>query len=145
MHHSQAPSEAEDSELLQFGMASLFEPSGRQSGATELGPIFARTLEALDWALLLHYAIPEKEAAEIRESLIEWFHRYARRPGRSGSLAALQVDLITMACRAGHVYCSSRLAEPRDPNQLVDRSLALGPEIIALEVAKHVASDLPGR
>lgn len=41
-----------------------------------------------------------------------------------------------MACRAGHVYSVSRLEEVLSNDERLQRSLTLGPEIIAIEVER---------
>jgi hypothetical protein len=95
--------------------------------------VFGRIRPLIDAALLRQYNLPPAEAAEIRERLLDWFRRFCNRPGMR-SPEELESELLLMACRAGHV-CSIGKSDESSDNE-VQRSLALGPEIIAIEIRK---------
>jgi hypothetical protein len=48
---------------------------------------------------------------------------------------ALQTELLLMACRAGHVLATSR-TEDSLQDDLLHRTLVLGPEVVAIEIQK---------
>jgi hypothetical protein len=105
----------------------------------EIALVFARVLETIDTALLSLYGVPREDATKIEQGLLDWFRRYARRPGSARPTSSLRTDLIVMACRAGHVYSSAQF----DPQFGVgmesrERSLALGPDVIAKELLDNL-------
>jgi hypothetical protein len=101
--------------------------------SVEAVEVFGRLRPLIDAALIRQYRLPAQEAADVRDRLIEWFRRFCQRPGLR-SPEELETELLLMACRAGHVY-SAGLSEPAS-DERVQRSLALGPEIIAIEISK---------
>ncbi len=100
----------------------------------EIDSIFGRVLPLIDSALAHHYRLSQDEAMEVEQSLYEWFHGFARRPGSPKSADGLRPHLLLMACQAGHVYWSGRSVEESQRDEGVKRSLALGPQQIAIEV-----------
>jgi hypothetical protein len=108
--------------------------SNPTSVSTEAVAVFGRLRPLIDTALIRQYRLPAQEAAEVRDRLLEWFRRFCQRPGLR-SPEELETELLLMACRAGHVYSSGRVDE-KQPDDRVQRSLALGPEIIAIEISK---------
>ena len=100
----------------------------------EIALVFARVLETIDTALMSLYGVPREDATKVEQGLLDWFRRYARRPGSARPVNSLRADLITMACRAGHVYSIAQFDQQPSVPDVRERSLALGPEIIAKEV-----------
>jgi hypothetical protein len=100
----------------------------------EIAIVFARVLETVDTALTSLYAVPKEDATKIEQGLLDWFRRYARRPGSSRPAKSLRTDLITMACRAGHVYSAAQVDQQLLAPDIRERSIALGPEVIAKEL-----------
>lgn len=103
------------------------------SRRNEIEWIFCRALPLIDSALVDQYSFSRKAADELELCLHEWFHSFARRPGSPETLGRLRSHLLTMACNAGHVYWSAK-SEEDVPADRVKRSLALGPERIAIEL-----------
>lgn len=101
--------------------------------SSEAAAVFGRLRPFIDTALTRQYRLSTDEAAEVRDRLLDWFRRFCQRPGLR-SPEELETELLLMACRAGHVYSSGRSDEI--PSDDVQRSLALGPEIIAVEISK---------
>jgi hypothetical protein len=103
----------------------------------EIALVFARVLETIDTALLTLYGVPRADATKIEQGLLDWFRRYARRPGSIRPVGSLRADLIMMACRAGHVYLSAQFGESVNV-ETRERSLALGPDVIAKELLDNL-------
>jgi hypothetical protein len=99
----------------------------------EIALVFARVLEMIDTALLSFYGVPREDATKIEQGLLDWFRRYARRPGSARPVGSLRTDVLMMACRAGHVYAAAQF-DQSPARDVRERSLALGPEIIAKEL-----------
>ena len=105
----------------------------------EIALVFARVLETIDTALVSLYCVPRDDATKIEQGLLDWFRRYARRPGSARPASSLRTDVIMMACRAGHVYSSAQFDEPsRMRDDVRERSLTLGPEVIAREILESL-------
>jgi len=100
----------------------------------EIALVFARVLETIDTALMSLYGVPREDATKIEQGLLDWFRRYARRPGSARPVTSLRTDLIMMACRAGHVYSIAQFDQQVSAPDVRERSLALGPEVIAKEL-----------
>jgi hypothetical protein len=100
----------------------------------EIALVFARVLETIDSALTNLYGVPRDDATKIEQGLLDWFRRYARRPGSARPAGSLRTDLIMMACRAGHVYSAAQVDNRASVPDVRERSLALGPEVIAKEL-----------
>lgn len=100
----------------------------------EIALVFARALETIDSALISLYLVPREDATKIEQGLLDWFRRYARRPGSARPAGSLSSDLIMMACRAGHVYSFAQFDQQASSPEVRERSLALGPEVIANEL-----------
>lgn len=123
----------------------------------EIDSIFGRVLPLIDSALVRHYRLSQDKAMEVEQSLYEWFHGFARRPGSPKSADGLRPHLLLMACQAGHVYWSGKVVEESPKDESVKRSLVLGPQEIAIEVettvkrretapaVKSADSEMPGR
>lgn len=109
----------------------------------EIALVFARVLATVDAALTSLYGVPREDATKIEQGLLDWFRRYARRPGSARPANSLRMDLIMMACRAGHVYLSGQTGQAVSSDAR-ERSLALGPEVIAKEILENLerAKDL---
>lgn len=104
----------------------------------EIALVFARVLETIDTALTALYGVPREDATKIEQGLLDWFRRYARRPGSARPAGSLRADVIMMACRAGHVYSAAQLDEPSPVRDTRERSLSLGPEVIAKELLESL-------
>lgn len=100
----------------------------------EIALVFARALETIDATLMNLYGVPREDATKIEQGLLDWFRRYARRPGSARPASSLRGDLVMMACRAGHVYSCAQFDQSRTVPDVHERTLALGPEVIAREV-----------
>lgn len=100
----------------------------------EIALVFARALETIDSALASLYGVPREDATKIEQGLLDWFRRYARRPGSARPINSLRTDLVMMACRAGHVYSVAQFDQQVPASDVRERSLALGPEVIAKEL-----------
>jgi len=100
----------------------------------EIALVFARALETIDGALTTLYGVPRDDATKIEQGLLDWFRRYARRPGSARPPSSLRTDLIIMACRAGHVYSVAQFDQGPAASEIRERSLALGPEVMAKEL-----------
>ena len=109
----------------------------------EIALVFARVLETIDTALTSLYGVPREDATKIEQGLLDWFRRYARRPGSARPVSSLRTDLIMMSCRAGHVYTSAQLTDQFASRDTVERSLTLGPEVIAKELLEEIAQRDP--
>jgi hypothetical protein len=104
----------------------------------EIDSIFCRVLPMIDSALVRHYRLSQDEAMGVEQSLYEWFHGFARRPGSPKSAEGLRPHLLLMACQAGHVYWTGKVVEESQRDESVKRSLVLGPQEIAIEVETTV-------
>jgi hypothetical protein len=104
----------------------------------EIALIFARVLETIDSTLTSLYGVRREDATKIEQGLLDWFRRYARRPGSARPAESLRTDLIMMACRAGHVYSVAQFDQDQAGAEVRERSLALGPEVIAKEVLEEL-------
>jgi hypothetical protein len=111
----------------------------------EIALVFARVLETIDTALISLYGVHREDATKIEQGLLDWFRRYARRPGSARPASSLRTDLIMMACRAGHVYSCAQLDEQSPGRDVRERSLALGPEVIAKEILEGLEKRDEGR
>jgi hypothetical protein len=109
--------------------------SNPSSLSSEAAAVFGRIRPLIDAALVRQYRLPPAEAEEVRERLYDWFRRFCHRPGLR-SPEELEAELLLMACRAGHVYSSGQSNEGSVADHRVQRSLTLGPEIIAIEIQK---------
>jgi hypothetical protein len=113
-------------------------PMARQE---EIDRVFTRSLPLLESALTQEYRLTPREAAEIQQSLLEWFRGFARRPGSPNSVEALRRHLLSMTCQAGHVYCSGRLGASSANDERLQRALTLGPQQIAIEIEEQAHAD----
>jgi hypothetical protein len=104
----------------------------------EIALVFARVLETIDTALTSLYGVRREDATKIEQGLLDWFRRYARRPGSARPASSLRSDLIMMACRAGHVYSVAQFDQQTPTSDVRERSLALGPEVIAKELLESL-------
>jgi hypothetical protein len=99
--------------------------------------VVSATAKLIETTLVAQYGLPEDEASRLEEELFIWFDRLTRRPGTPDSSQLLRNQLISMACKIGHVYWVGRPQDPQRTSETVKRSLALGPDIIALELEKQ--------
>jgi hypothetical protein len=104
----------------------------------EVDAVFGRVLPLIDRALVTNYRLPPAEANQVEAKLYEWFERFCRRPGSNRSIELLRSELVLMACRAGHVYSLAKIERP-DFDDRLQRSLTLGPEVIAIEIENGIA------
>lgn len=101
----------------------------------EVERLFAGASPLIEATLTQHYRLPPEEALELKLRLRDWFHRFSRRAGSDRGTTALQTELLLMACRAAHVLATSRSEEPPH-DDLLHRTLVLGPEVVAIEIQK---------
>jgi hypothetical protein len=104
----------------------------------EIALVFARVLETIDTALTSLYSVSREDATKIEQGLLDWFRRYARRPGSARPANSLRTDLMMMACRAGHVYSIAKFDQSSAGTEARERSLTLGPEVIAKELLESL-------
>ena len=98
--------------------------------------IISKTSKLIESTLVSDYGVPREEARRLEQELFLWFDRLSRRPGVPESRRVLRSHLISMTCKVGHVFWSAHLGEePKD--ERVRRVLALGPEVIAIELEKR--------
>jgi len=111
--------------------------SSSTSRYEELDRVFSRALRLVDSALIKEYRLSPEEAAEVEQSLFVWFRGFGRRPGSPKSAEALRRHLLNMACQAGHVYWSGKLGSSLPHDEVLKRTLTLGPQQIAIEVEEQ--------
>jgi len=101
--------------------------------------IISDASKLIESTLVVDYGVPQAEALQLEQELFTWFDRLSRRPGVPDTRRGLCSHLLSMTCKVGHVYWSGRPGEePRD--ERVRRALALGPEIIAIELERRIGS-----
>lgn len=100
--------------------------------------LFRDSLEVIHSTLVSLYGVPSDDATRLEEELLAWFDRFARRPGTLESLPGLRPHLVSMACKIGHVYWSGKTESEQPRDESARRSLALGPEIIAIEIESRL-------
>lgn len=108
------------------------------TGEDDLGRFIEKTFPVVVSALLSQYQLPCDDAGRLQQELFEWFDRLARRPGTPNSLSSLRFQLISMTCKIGHVYWMGQLGDKPPGDERLKRALALGPEIIALEIDQRI-------
>jgi hypothetical protein len=108
----------------------------RLSRQRQVRSIISKDSRLIESTLVTDYAVPREEALRLEQELFTWFDRLSRRPGVPDTRKALRAHLISMTCKVGHVYWSGRPEVPAD--ERVKRALALGPEIIAIELEKRI-------
>lgn len=106
----------------------------------QLRSIFAQVAPQIDSALVSRYGLPRQGADRVQQELFAWFHRLCRRPGAPASAQFLRPQLISMACRFGHIYWAARAEGEHPNNEAVRRSLSLGPELVAVEIENAIGS-----
>jgi len=104
----------------------------------EIRSVFAQVAPQIDIVLISRYTLPRQEAQRIEQELFAWFHRLCRRSGAPISAHLLRPQLISMACKVGHIYWSGRGQAGEGLDDAVRRSLALGPELVAIEIEKGI-------
>jgi hypothetical protein len=121
--------------------------SSQTSRYEELDRVFSRSLRLVDSALIKEYRLSPEEASEVEQSLFVWFRGFGRRPGSPKSAEALRRHLLNMACQAGHVYWSGKLGSSQPNDETLKRTLALGPQQIAIEIEEQAGMErnAPGR
>src|SRR5215471_10050517 len=108
--------------------------SSSTSRYEEIDRVFSKTLPLLESALIQEYQLSPQEAADVEQSLLEWFRAVARRPGSPSSYESLRRHLLSMTCQAGHVFSSGRVGRSPLGHERLQRALTLGPQQIAIEV-----------
>jgi hypothetical protein len=109
-----------------------------RSRADKVRSILRGTARVVESTLLSYYALPTEEAHKIEEELFLWFERLSRRPGVPDSFRALRTHLLSMTCKVAHVYWFGKTSSELPKNEMLRRTLALGPEIIASELEKDI-------
>lgn len=104
----------------------------------EIRSAFALVAPQIDSVLISRYTLPRQEAQRIEQELFAWFHRLCRRSGAPVSAHLLRPQLISMACKVGHIYWSGRAEAGDGLGDAVRRNLALGPELVAIEIEKGI-------
>jgi hypothetical protein len=106
---------------------------------SEETPLVRSAREIIRVALCKVYRVPPADAAQLEAELLVWFDRLRRRPGASTGLAALRTQLVSTACRVAHIYWTAQAGEAPLADQRVERTLALGPEVVATELEARLA------
>ncbi len=109
-----------------------------QSLADKVRLILTGTTRVVESTLRSYYALPTEEAHKIEEELSLWFERLSRRPGVPDSFRVLRAHLLSMTCKVAHVYWVGKSESELPKNEMLRRTLALGPEIIASELEKEI-------
>jgi hypothetical protein len=110
---------------------------GRMSREEELREIVRQAFGVVETTLQMHYRVPSEDAGRIEREVLEWFDRLSRRPGSPSSPELLRLQLVSMTCKIGHVYWVGKLGGNQPDDEYVRRTLALGPEIVAIEIEQH--------
>jgi hypothetical protein len=101
--------------------------------------IISKASKLIESTLTSDYGVPKDEALRLEGELFTWFDRLSRRPGVPDSARTLRSHLISMTCKVGHIYWAGRIGE-KPTDERVKRALALGPEIIAIELEKSIVA-----
>jgi hypothetical protein len=109
------------------------------SGTGEETPLVRSAREIIRVALSTVYRVPPDDAARLEGELLVWFDRLRRRPGAPTTVAALRMQLVSMACRVAHIYWTGQGGESPPADQRVERTLTLGPEVVATELEARLA------
>ena len=115
------------------------------SRSAEAASVFRRSQEVIHSTLVSLYGISAEDAQQLEAELSAWFDRLSRRSGTPDSVQSLRPHLFSMVCKLGHVFWSARmdLSPPKD--DLVKRSLFLGPDVMATEIETRFKSRAPQR
>lgn len=100
--------------------------------------ILANTAGVVESTLVSYYALPVEEAQKLEEELFLWFERLSRRPGVPETFQGLRNHLISMTCKVAHVYWVGRSDSGLPENEMLRRTLALGPDVIAIELERQI-------
>lgn len=100
--------------------------------------LLAERFSLIEATLVTTYGVPRAEATRLGQELCEWFDRLARRPGSPASLQGLRSQLLSMVCKVGHVYWAGKMDGTPPSSETVKRTLALGPEVIAIEIENRL-------
>jgi len=109
----------------------------------EIRAVFNLALPFIDSALLSQYRLPKEDASEVEQGLCEWFNRFSRRSGSPESAESLRGHLLLMTCHAGHVYWTGKLGSAPPEDERLNRTLTLGPRVIAIELEKRMEGKDP--
>jgi hypothetical protein len=112
--------------------------AGKSPDDGEQTPLNRSAREIIRVALITLYRVPSLDAARLESELLVWFDRLHRRPGAATTIAALRAQLVSMACRVAHIYWTGRAAETQPADQRLERTLALGPEVVAAELESRL-------
>jgi len=108
--------------------------AGSSSGDGEETPLARSAREIVRAALTAVYRVPPADAQRLEGELLVWFDRLRRRPGAATTIAALRVQLVSMACRVAHIYWTGQAGETPRADQRLERTLTLGPDVMAMEL-----------
>jgi hypothetical protein len=114
------------------------------SGGGEETALLRSAREIIRMALITLYRVPPLDAARLEAELLVWFDRLRRRPGAAATVAALRGQLVSMTCRVAHIYWTGRAGEASPADRRVERTLALGPEVVAAELESRLAGEGSG-
>jgi hypothetical protein len=118
-------------------MASPFDPG-------EETPLARSAREIVHVALITLYRVPPADAAHLEAELLIWFDRLRRRPGAPPTLAILRTQLVSMACEVAHMYWTGQLEQTRLSDNRVERTLQLGPKVVAMELESRLSRPTSG-
>ena len=108
----------------------------------ELRQLVQQAFGVVETTLQTQYHLPAEDASRLEKEVLEWFDRLSRRPGSPSSPALLRLQLVSMTCKIGHVYWVGKLGGNPPNDERVRRTLALGPEIVAIELERHFDEEL---
>jgi hypothetical protein len=118
--------------------------AGGSSGSDEQSPLLRSAREIIRLALVTLYRVPVVDAANLESELLVWFDRLRRRAGAATTAATLRGQLVSMACRVAHIYWTGKLGEAGSGDRRVERTLALGPEVVATELEARLSEKESG-
>lgn len=121
---------------LPYHEATFMVASSSGDGET---PLVRSAREIIRAALTAVYRVPPADSARLEGELLVWFDRLRRRPGAAPSVAALRMQLVSMACRVAHIYWTGQSGETPPADQRLERTLTLGPDVMAMELEARLA------
>ncbi|HYB54360.1 MAG TPA: hypothetical protein VEG84_10885 [Thermoanaerobaculia bacterium] len=109
------------------------------SGPGSETPLVRSAREIIRVALTAVYRVPPEDTERLERELLAWFDRLRRRPGAPATIDLLRTQLVSMACRIAHVYWEGQTAELPPADRRLERTLALGPDVVASELEARLS------
>ena len=107
-----------------------------QNLGEEISAVFKESAGSVREALVRHYRVEDREAAQLSADLKEWFDRFCRRAGAPSPREARHT-LLLMACVFGRGYQKYRVETgARRAEERLERVLRRDPSEVAREVSR---------